>query len=71
MSTATENTAGKLLVDLRQTLDRMNLELDRIEILTGALCAFAHPVPDYEPTFQHLKPMPPARELGSREESPR
>jgi hypothetical protein len=62
---ATDKATDELLADLRQVLARMNSDLDRVEILTGALYAFAHPIPEYEPTFQHLHPLPtPAQELG-------
>jgi hypothetical protein len=40
--------------ELRQALDRVRADLDRIEILTGALNAFSKPVPDYEPKFRHI-----------------
>jgi hypothetical protein len=43
--------------DLARVLDDLHAELDRVEILTAALIAFSTPVPDYEPVFQHMRPM--------------
>ncbi|HEY5167511.1 MAG TPA: hypothetical protein VII80_06895 [Pseudolabrys sp.] len=36
-------------------LDHMRADLDRVEILTAALSAFTKPVPDYEPSFRHMR----------------
>jgi hypothetical protein len=44
--------------DLLRTIDNMRSELDRIEFLTAALSAFGRPVPEYEPSFRHLRNMP-------------
>jgi hypothetical protein len=41
--------------ELQGVLDHVRADLDRIEILTAALGAFAKPVPDYEPAFRHLR----------------
>ena len=51
---ATEPATHRLIGELRQTLDDMHADLDRVELLTAALHAFAQPVPDYEPSFQHI-----------------
>ena len=40
--------------DLHRVLDRTRTDLDRIEILAAAMSAFSKPVPDYEPSFQHM-----------------
>ena len=40
--------------DLHLVLDRTRTDLDRIEILAAAMSAFSRPVPDYEPSFQHM-----------------
>jgi hypothetical protein len=51
--------------EINRALDNMRAEIDRIEILTAALAAFARPVPDYEPGFQHLRHVTAyAQELG-------
>ena len=43
---------------MQRELDRavaaLRLDLDRVELLTAALNAFARPVPEYEPSFQHV-----------------
>lgn len=38
-----------------RAVDRTRVELERIDILASAMAAFAKPVPDYEPGFQHLR----------------
>jgi hypothetical protein len=47
--------ADRIKRELCRALDRVRAELDRIELLSVALAAFAKPVPDYEPDFQHLR----------------
>ena len=43
----------------------LRADLDRIDILSAALSAFSKPVPDYEPTFQHMRHLTlNAHELG-------
>lgn len=41
--------------ELHRAIDRMRVDLARVEILTAALSAFARPVPDYEPAFHHMQ----------------
>ena len=41
--------------ELKDTLSRLSANLDRVEILAGALAGFARSVPDYEPKFHHLR----------------
>ncbi len=41
--------------ELNRALDAARADLDRIEILSAAVCAFARPVPDYEPSFRHIR----------------
>jgi hypothetical protein len=40
--------------ELKDTLDRLSVNLDRVEILAGALAGFARSVPEYEPKFHHV-----------------
>ncbi len=47
--------ADRIKREMSRALDRMRLELDRIEILATAMAAFAKPVPEYEPGFRHLR----------------
>jgi hypothetical protein len=63
MTTAT--AADRVKCEINNALDNVRAEIDRIEILTAALAAFARPVPDYEPGFQHLRHLTMhAREIG-------
>jgi len=41
--------------ELHRLFDRIRGDLDRVEILTAALGAFSRPIPDYEPSFRHLR----------------
>jgi hypothetical protein len=41
--------------ELHRAIDRLRVDLARVEILSAALGAFARPVPDYEPTFRHTQ----------------
>lgn len=44
--------------ELHRAVESVRMELDRIELLTGALDAFSRPVPDYEPRLRHLHQPP-------------
>jgi hypothetical protein len=62
---ATGTAADRVKGEINRALDNVRAEIDRIEILTAALAAFARPVPDYEPGFQHLRHLTAhAQELG-------
>jgi hypothetical protein len=52
MQTAMERLKG----DLGGALHNVRAELERVEILAAALYGFSKPIPDYEPTFQHVAP---------------
>lgn len=52
---ATDAAIDRIRQELHRTIDDMRHDLTRVEILTAALNAFARPVPDYEPTFQHMQ----------------
>ncbi|MDO8874655.1 MAG: hypothetical protein Q7V40_00950 [Pseudolabrys sp.] len=41
--------------ELHRAVDRIRLELDKIEILSAAMAAFSKPVPEYEPGFRHMR----------------
>jgi len=48
--------ATEMLIDeLRSTLDKMSRDFDRVELLAAGLAAMSRPIPDYEPTFHHLR----------------
>jgi hypothetical protein len=62
---ATATAADRVKCEINHALDNVRAEIDRIEILTAALAAFARPVPDYEPGFHHLRHLTMhAQELG-------
>ena len=50
-----ETAIDRVKSELHRSLDVMRGDLDRIEILAAALGAFSKPVPNYEPTFRHLR----------------
>jgi len=49
------DTTEQIKQELHRTIDRMRHDLDRVEILTAALSVFARPIPEYEPTFLHIR----------------
>jgi len=53
----TDTAIAKVRDELNRAFDRTRAELDRVEILAAGLAAFSMPVPGYEPTFQHLRPL--------------
>jgi hypothetical protein len=64
---ATEKATTRILRDLHGALAKLSGDLDRVEILTGALAGFSRPVPDYEPAFRHLNHLALSEhELGGR-----
>ncbi len=62
-----EDTAiERMRHEIHSVLDHMRTDLDRIEILLGALNGFSRPIPDYEPGFHHLRQATRlAHELGA------
>ena len=61
----TDTAIDRVRRELHRVLDNVRADLDRIEILTAALSAFCRPIPDYEPSFQHMRHMTlSAHELG-------
>jgi hypothetical protein len=61
----TDTAIDRVRRELHRVLDNVRTDLDRIEILTAALSAFCRPIPDYEPSFQHMRHMTlSAHELG-------
>jgi len=51
----TDAAIAKVRRDLDRAFDRTRVELERVEILAAGLAAFNAPVPNYEPTFHHLR----------------
>lgn len=40
---------------MHRSLDAVNAQLTRLEILTAAIAAFSRPIPDYDTSFQHQR----------------
>ena len=55
MSNNSETAGDRLKRELHRAVDRIRLELEKIEILSAAMAAFSKPVPGYEPGFRHLR----------------
>jgi len=53
MRNSAEETAVRNLAD---ALERLNDDLDRVELWTVALGCFQHPVPDYQAGNEYLLP---------------
>jgi hypothetical protein len=48
--------------NLIEALERLREDLDRVELWANALGCFQQPVPEYQPSDQHLLPSTPRRE---------
>jgi hypothetical protein len=55
MPTTTDTAGDRLKRELQRAVERIRTELDKIDLLSGAMAAFAKPVPDYEPGFRHMR----------------
>jgi hypothetical protein len=51
----TDAAIAKVRNELNRAFEKTRAELDRIEILAAGLAAFNAPIPEYEPTFHHLR----------------
>jgi len=51
----TETAADRMQRELDRAMATLRADLDRVELLTVALSAFSRPVPDYEPSFHHVR----------------
>jgi hypothetical protein len=49
-----EPAADAIVRNLIEALERLRTDLDRMELWAAALDRFQRPVPDYQPTDQHL-----------------
>lgn len=54
MDRANRRIMRELDSELKDTLDRLSANLDRVAILAGALAGFARSVPDYAPKFHNM-----------------
>jgi len=50
-----EAAITKVRNELFRAFDKTRADLDRIELLAAGLAAFNAPIPNYEPTFHHLR----------------
>lgn len=50
-----EAAITKVRNELFRAFDKTRADLDRVEILAAGLAAFNAPIPNYEPTFHHLR----------------
>ena len=50
-----ETGIERVRCELIRALDQTRADLDRVEIWTAAMSAFSRPVPDYEPSFRHMR----------------
>ncbi|MDI1345923.1 MAG: hypothetical protein PSV22_17740 [Pseudolabrys sp.] len=55
MTRETLSAGDRLKRELQRSVERIRVELDKIEILSAAMSAFSQPVPTYEPGFHHLR----------------
>lgn len=53
---AIDSATNQIQRELERAVATLRTDLDRIELLTAALIAFNRPIPDYEPTFRHIRP---------------
>ena len=51
----TDTATDRVRRELYRVLDTTRADLDRIELLAAALGAFCRPIPDYEPSFRHMR----------------
>lgn len=63
---AQDEATDRMQRELDRAVAMLRADLDRVELLTAALAAFSRPVPEYEPSFHHVRRMSlRAHELGS------
>ena len=51
---AAEGAMDRMQRELVRAVEDLRADVDRVELLTAALSAFNRPIPDYEPSFQHV-----------------
>lgn len=52
---ATDDATERMQRELDRAMGALRADLDRVELLTVALSAFSRPIPDYEPSFRHIR----------------
>lgn len=63
MSNDNQMATDQMKSQLRRALDDTRADLDRVEIWSAGLCAFSRPIPEYQPSFQHLNSPLTAHEI--------
>ena len=53
----TDTATDRMQRELDRAMGALRADLDRVELLTAALSAFSRPVPEYEPSFRHVRRM--------------
>lgn len=51
-----------IVQNLIEALEQLHRDLDKVELWAGVLDSFHAPVPDYEPSNQHLLPPSPRQQ---------
>ena len=52
-----DTATDRMQRELDRAMGALRADLDRVELLTAALSAFSRPVPEYEPSFRHVRRM--------------
>ena len=53
----TDTATDRMQRERDRAMGALRADLDRVELLTAALSAFSRPVPEYEPSFRHVRRM--------------
>ena len=59
----------RILHNLRETLDRVHRDLDKMDMWAAALGAFLQPIPDYQVSERFMLPVRNRSERSAREPS--
>ena len=54
---AQDDATERMQRELDRAVATLRADLDRVELLSAALAAFSRPVPEYEPSFRHVRRM--------------
>jgi hypothetical protein len=72
MANAREFTTDRVKRELHRALEDARADLERVEIWSAGLYAFSRPIPEYQPSFQHLNRPLAAHEIdGDPQISPK
>ena len=63
MSNDNQMATDRVKSELHRVLVDTRASLDRVEIWSAGLCAFSRPIPEYQPSFQHLNSQLIAHEI--------